>query len=482
MPYRSFIFSNRLHKRYLYIAITAIIIQFIVFKWLYPFGDYFTDSYSYISAAANHDKISFRPIGYSRFLHMVHTVSRSETALVYIQYLLLQLGALHLFFSLLYFYHPGKTAHILLFILLVCNPVLLYLSNYVSSDAVFTALSLFWLLQLLWAIHRPRLYQLPLLAGLLYLLFQIRLAALYYPVTGIFALLILRHQLWYRITGALLLVAVTAFCIVSARKATEAATGTRISSAFSGWQWANNALHICCHVQPDTAGLPPACAGLDSFVRRYFDTACPRRITASVSTEYMWDDDKPLKQYMEYYWQQKDLAGYFEAWHAVAPIYSSYAFYLIRKHPAAYAQYYLWPGTGTYLLPSLEVMHTYNQGIDTIDKVAKNWFGYPGTKVSCVSKSLQRVLLAPVPPFFLFINLLFITGMVWFGRVKGFRRAAPAFSRSLLLVAFFCLVNAAFSIVATPGSVRYEAFPMLLLACFSLLTFDWIARNRAIPY
>lgn len=482
MPYLTFILHSRLNRRYLFIGVAAIIAQFILFKWLYPFGDYFTDSYSYISAAANHAAISFRPIFYSRFLSAVHAVTASETALVCIQYLLLQIGVLHLFFSSLWFYRPGKTTRTLLFLALVFNPVLPYLSNYISSDALFAALSLFWWLQLLWILHRPRPYQLAMLALLLYLLLQTRFTALYYPLTGVGALLLLRQRLWYKITGMLLLAAVVVFCIVSVQRATQAATGTKVFSAFSGWQWANNALHIYCHVRPAAADLPPACAGVDSFARRYFDTACPRRINAAVSTDYMWEDDKPLKQYMSYYRQQKALPGYFEAWNAVAPIYSSYAAYLIKKYPFAYTRYYLLPNTKNYAWPSLEVMASYNGGLDTIDEAAKDWFGYAHTKVHCVSKKLQQVMLAPVSACFALLNLLLATGIWWFMRVKGARRAASFFSQSLLLAVFFVLVNAVFSIVATTAFMRYEVFPFVLMAWSSLLVFDWLGRNRSLPY
>ena len=71
MRYLHFILKDRLNQKYLFIAAAAIIIQFIVFKALYPFGDYFTDSYSYISAAANHHEVGYRPLGYSRFLSPV---------------------------------------------------------------------------------------------------------------------------------------------------------------------------------------------------------------------------------------------------------------------------------------------------------------------------------------------------------------------------------------------------------------------------
>jgi len=477
-PYLHFILKTPANKKWLFIAIAAIIVQFILFKWLYPFGDYFIDSYTYIAAAANHANVSYRPIGYTRFLYIVHAFTNSETALVGIQYLLLQLGALHLFFSALYLFRPGKNTRMLLFILLLLNPLTGYLANYVSSDALFTSLSLFWCIQLLWTLHRPRFYQLPVLAVLLYLLIQTRFTALYYPLPSIVALVLSRQKFWYWIGGAFLFVCVTLFCIVSVERTTLAATGTKVFSAFGGWQWANNALHIYCHVRPHTTALPPEYAGLDSFVRNYFDTACPRRLLAPASTDYMWDADKPLMKYMNYYRDRYRLPGYFEAWTAVGPVYSGYGRYLARKHPVAFAQYYLWPGTKAYLVPSLEAMNAYNQGVDTIDKVAQDWFRYPG-RVTCASQKLQKVLLSPFPVFFGLAHLLFAIGFLWFLLVKGFRRAGPGFSRSLLLAGFLLVANAVFSIVATPAAcMRYSVFPLLLLVCFSVLVFGWLYRNR----
>ncbi|HSC39974.1 MAG TPA: hypothetical protein VLD19_18955 [Chitinophagaceae bacterium] len=480
MRYLHFILRNRLNQKYLFIAVAAIITQFIVFKALYPFGDYFTDSYSYINAAANHHAVSYRPLGYSKFLSLVHAVTVSETALLLIQYLLLQLAALHFFFTLLYFYQPGRRTRMGLFAVLLFNPVTLYLCNFVSSDALFAALSLYWLLQLLWTLRRPRLYQLLLQAVLLYFLLEIRFAALYYPLVGIMALLLCRANWWYKLTGSALLVAVSVFCIVSVQRATQSVTGTRVFSAFSGWQWANNSLHMYCYVQHDTSGLPASCVVLDSFVKAWFDTACPRmrQQAYGISTDYMWNPGMPLKQYMEYHRQQKKLRDYFDAWNAVGPVYAEYGRFLVKKHPAAYARYYLWPGAKEYLLPGLELMQSYNQGIDTVDDVAKNWFRYRDNHVACISPGLQEKLLSPFPVIFMLCNTLFAAGLLGFLRAKGFHRAGPLFSRSLLLAAFFWLVNAGFSTAATPSSTRYEAFPMLVLACFCLLTFGWLWRER----
>src|ERR1044072_1373258 len=70
-----FLIKNTLNKKYLLIATAGIFIQFIVFKLCYPFADFFNDSYTYIDAAAHHYVISVRPLGFSRFLSLVHRLT-----------------------------------------------------------------------------------------------------------------------------------------------------------------------------------------------------------------------------------------------------------------------------------------------------------------------------------------------------------------------------------------------------------------------
>src|ERR1700743_968118 len=142
-------------KRYLSLIIPVLAIEWIIFKCFYPLADFFTDSYSYIEAAADKDSIGYRPIGYSLFLRLVHMLSVSDTFLVTVQYLLVQTSIIALF----YFLHRWcglslKVQRIIVgFILL--NPTIPYLCNYVSSDALFLALSLLWLIVLMEMILRP---------------------------------------------------------------------------------------------------------------------------------------------------------------------------------------------------------------------------------------------------------------------------------------------------------------------------------------
>src|SRR5258708_29795165 len=117
-------------RRNLLAAGSAMIGVWIIFKHFYPYADYFTDSYSYIQAAASKDSIDYRPIGYSIFLRLVHGVSASDTFLVTLQYVLVQSASLVLCIRLQRLCRPARWVQRLILIFLVLNPVIPYTCNY----------------------------------------------------------------------------------------------------------------------------------------------------------------------------------------------------------------------------------------------------------------------------------------------------------------------------------------------------------------
>src|SRR2546430_996910 len=103
-----FIFKNKTNKEYFLIALFGCIAEIILFKILYPFPDFISDSYSYIDTNLYHMDVNLWPIGYSQFLWLVHTITPSHTFLVVFQYFLLELSLMYFFFSILYLYSLNK--------------------------------------------------------------------------------------------------------------------------------------------------------------------------------------------------------------------------------------------------------------------------------------------------------------------------------------------------------------------------------------
>jgi len=463
-----FLTKNNLNKKYLLIATAGIFIQFIVFKLCYPFASYFTDSYTYIDAAAHNYVISIRPLGYSRFLSLVHRFTTSDTALVLIQYLAIQLGVLYFFFTLRFFFPLRNSISHVLFAFLIGNPVTLYLSNQVGSDALFASVSIVWFTLLIWLITRPSWTHLLIMAELLYLLFQFRYTALYLPAVAIPAILFSRRKWLFKVAGIILVVAPMYLGMQHIKRLTQQDTGTAVFSAFGSWMAANNALHVYPHITVQNKDLPTAdCIALNKIVKKYFDT-----LPASAKPgpdEFLWSDKSPLKTYMYQLQQQKKIDGYFRSWHAVAPVFTQYTNTLMRQHPFSYMRYYILPNTGTFFLPSLECFFSYNEQKNTVDSVAMKWFQYKSDRVTCVNKTVQAGILAPMPWLWLLSTIVFCSGLLLvLIRAKRYK-LSPVLLRTLLLAGIFWGVHFCFSIYASSIVFRYQYFPMIVCVTFSLI-------------
>lgn len=465
-----FLLKNTLNKKYLLIAMAGIFIQFTVFKLCYPFADFFTDSYTYIYDAARHHTIGIRPLGYARFLALIHSITTSDTALVLIQYLCMQAGLLLLFFTASYLF-PVRTAisHVL-FIMLIFDPVTLYFSNYVTSDAIFFGISLIWFTLLLWLINRPAWNQLIIMACLLYCLFNIRYAALYLPAVAILALLFSRSNWLFRSTGIVLVVAPMLLGIQHIKNLTQKETGTAIFSAFGSWTATNNVLHMYPYIDVQDKDLPSDCIAFNKIVKQYFDTLpVSARPYPHLRVDYIWQNNSPLKTYMYAVQQQKKTAGYFNAWHAVAPVFSRFSTSLVLKHPVAFMHYFMWPNTKEYCLPPLESFLAYNGQQDTVDATAVNWFRYKNSRVTCINKTIQGTLLQPMPWLFLLVNIIFCIAMILLIARANYYRLSGTLRATLLLAGGFWFINCCFSIYASPIVFRYQYFPMIIFITFSML-------------
>jgi hypothetical protein len=471
-----FILSTKKNRRFLGIGLLAILVQFIVFKILYPFPDFFSDSYSYIEAAANNMSVNIWPIGYSKFLATFHTVTHSDLALIAFQYFFLEFTAFCFFFTLEYFYKPAFNTSVILFLFLFFNPLFLYLSNYVSSDPLFTALSLLWLVQLLWIIKRPRMRQIYIQAILLFVLFTIRYNAMYYPLIAALAYLLSKHRPWAKLSGISLGVVMILLFVNHTMNKTEEITGTRQFSVFSGWQLANNALYVYPHIEKvENKDFPSVeSRQFDMRVKRFFDTADRRigEISPIDGAFYIRQPLAPLKVYYRDYARKNNLASELEIWGGVAPVFGEFGSTVIKGHLAEFGQYYLLPNIQNYLLPPLEKLEEYNLGMDNVYPDAKEWFHWESDQVSAVSKNLQSNVLFLFPALFMLLNITFLFSLVLFLYKKGWREIVPISWYGMLVISIFLLANFGFSILASPIVLRYQVFPMAVCLSSSLLIFE----------
>ncbi|HEY9257243.1 hypothetical protein [Chitinophaga sp.] len=466
----SFVLSKD-NRAYLLVAVIGAIIQLIIFKLCYPFADFFSDSYSYIYAAAARYDVNIWPIGYSKFLLLFRHITSSDTAVVAFQYLFGQLIALYFFFTLLYFYPPSRRVSIIIFVCLFFNPLLLYLSNYISSDALFLGLSLLWVVQLLWIIHRPRTYQIFVHALLIAALFTLRYNAMFYPLISAIALLLSKRAMLWKLSGIALPLVLILLFVRHTKNSAYALTGTRQFSIFGGWQLANNALYMYPFIT-ENGQAPVECREFDQTVKRFFGKYPEQAKTVSPrdGAFYIKFPQAPLKQYLaDHVNYDQDSTNGIASWGAVAPIYGSYGKFLTRRHPFAFARYFLLPNVLNYCLPPLEKLEVYNLGKEEVSPMAARWFHYRSTHVNVISLNIQGAILLLFPGIFLVVNLFFIWTLILWIKTRHTRIKDDAFQPALLIIGMLLLVNFGFSVLASPIVLRYQVLPMICCFSFSLL-------------
>ena len=469
-------FQKRLgvNRVLLLIAVIVIAVQFIVFKIYYPYANFINgDSYHYLLAAMWNPPVNKYPLGYSLFLRLFSVFTNSDTVLVAFQYLFVEFSALFYLFTLIRFYKPGKLVKGILCCFLLVNPIFLYISNYVSSDAVFLGLSFIWLSLLLWIIHRPSTKIIIIHAIVLLLAFMVRYNAMIYPLISALAFLLspdlsLRRKL-SGITAGFLVVGVF---VAHTAYEYKLYTGVWQFSPFSGWQMANNAMYAYRYV--DSANrqpVPEKFRKLDNMVRNYFDSTKDLRkypLEALVAnTAYMWSLNSPLALYRKEEFG-KDSKGEFRHWASMGPFYADYGQYIIRHYPHEYATYFLWPNFNKYFTPPVEFLGKYNNGEDTVADIAQVWFAYKTNKLKTAFNDSRVTTLDYYPILSGAMDFVFFAGLVLFYLLKGFRYS-PVFSKGVLLVGMLWVLNLVFSVFASPVALRFQSFPILVISCFVLL-------------
>ncbi|MCW3467254.1 hypothetical protein [Chitinophaga nivalis] len=469
------------HKRYVIIALAGATILFVLFKLFYPFADYSNDSYTYIGAAAMNDNVSIRPIGYSKFLRAFSAWSTSDIALTAFQYSLVTLAALYLFLTVIHFFRPGKVVSIVLFVLLLFNPVSLYIGNYIGSDALFAGLSLLWFTHLIWIINKPQPYDILIQALLLLLILTLRYNALYYPFITAVAFVLSRKKWWWRLSGAFTGILVIVLFISFVREQNYKTYGTRLFSAFGGWQLATNALYVYQDVKVDSKDFSQKDKAIDDAMKGFLKVNKMKEFPPLTSSFFLWDDKAPLKQYWfsymrKYHTSKEDSI---KVWNTMGPLFASYGKHIITDYPFSFAKNYLLPNAWAYCYPELEIFLQYNIGMDSVKMPAVDWFRYSTGKIHFFSRRGQTRLLHPFPVIFGVVNLGLIVLAIWIA-LKGRRYLRKRnYLLSFCLLYFFWIANIGFSVFAAPIVFRYQFFPMLIfIGLGGAITADLIRRKN----
>jgi hypothetical protein len=479
--FKEFLLKNKRNRISLILAAIAIVIQFSIFKYLYPFASYIHgDSFSYLEAADKNLSINTYLIGYSKFLRLFSVFSKSDFALTAFQYLLIQSSALLLLFTTFYFYKPTRLTQILLLTFFVFNPLLLHLANLVSSDCLFVALSLIWFSLLLWIIHQPTIRIIIWQVLILFIVFTIRYNALIYPLIGAIAFglskLSVRRKLAGIGTGLILC---SLFALITSYKYKQL-TGYWQYSPFSGWQFANNAMYAYRYVdKADRKPVPEKYKKLDNMIRDFFDTTRDTKKypteAIEASTFYMWSPGMPLMDYRNKVFQNDTTANELKKWASMGPLYKKYGGYIIKKYPLHFIKHFIWPNAKKYYAPPVEFMESYNSGKKSVTEQAKNWFEYKTKDIKTRMKDKEVWVLDFYPIFSGVINCVLLITFICFCLLKGWQ-INIVFTKGIAMGGIVWILNAAFTIAASSAALRFQSFPILINTIFMALLVDWMVQ------
>jgi len=458
--------QDHIARKYLRNGVVISILTFSVFKLLYPYPDFSLDSSFYIYGAQENLNINTVPIGYSKFIALLHVITHSSLVLVALQFSLLQISLLLLFFTIYRLLPNSEIGRTILFYFIVVNPFSLYISNTIDNIAILTALTIFWLIQLLQMSWQPKLFHVIINAVLLFLCFVFSTATFIFLLIASLAFIRSTQPNWRKGLGIILpLTLIVPFCEFTLTNA-EKTSGTRQLSFFTGWQLANNSLYIYDQVDADSEQLSSQnqrdiSRGAIQFIRTINPDKYRSFMSSYAGDYFTIDRNTPLKQYFYKRYQPKSQGEEIKKFGEVAPTFLRFGINTIKENPIQYILFYVRPNVKKYFFPPLGTLAAYNFNQNHISDQAKKWFSFPTVQVRSVSGSLQRRILflyvlcsLLFSGYYLFVLLINIRGTKYSG--------LPSDIRSIIwLLTSFLLLNLIFNSFYSGIELRHQFVPII---------------------
>ncbi|WPV67881.1 hypothetical protein [Chitinophaga sp. LS1] len=462
----------RMRYHYCFLAGVTMVLQFILIKYLYPYPNFMQDSYNYLRSAVTNIDANLWPVGYAKLIRFAGFFSHSDTLLVFIQFFIYHICGLYYFYTLLELRPCSKWLQWTMFAVIFLNPAILYLSNYVASDVYFIGISLVWMAQLFRLTYKPTFFLLCVHLVVLLLAFTVRYHALIYPVISMTVIVFCQYSKWVKVWAVGMAVFLVGAFILYTTRQTETHMGRRQFSVFSGWQMANNAVYAYVHMpvrSKDT--VPKQFTNIQARVDQWLDSVpMADRPNRPIMAYFIWDPGSPLQPEPGAL-HISDNAGHLRKMAEIAPLLNDYGKYLIARYPVPYIQYYICPNLLQYVFPPAENLSVYNDDVDTILPVAKEWFQYKDTHV--FKRAGEELRLFNFYPYLMVITMLvFLIGWIRYLYQEGRAIANEHFRYALTIVTYYWLVNVGFSVLASPVVLRYQLFNLIVGATFGGMLWD----------
>lgn len=487
--FSTFVFKIKINRWYLGFFLFASLGLWIIFKHFYPYPNIIFDSYYYISATVSNADVNAWPIGYSKILRLIGWFSHSANLVLTIQYFSLQLALLFIFFALRFFFQLNKVISNILLLWMILNPVFIYISNLLLSDAFFTAFSLVWFTNLLWILFRPRPYMIITQAVLLLVTFSLRYNALYYPLVATLAFILSQQKVYLKLAGIIFQCIIIGGFITYTTDKMEKDYKVKQFSPFGGWKLANNALYMYEHTYGERKNaVPERFQGLDQRIRSYFDHPHYRVSMwdpdVTWGSYYMYIHGSPLIQHMFsiYGPDAPNVNLNFDKFALMGPLYQEYGAYLIKKDPGAFVHYFVLPNTLRYFSPYAEVFvdseNSFDLRTDYLGQPAIKWFSLRTLATDKAYVSFRTSVFSFYPMLNTITHLFFVFSILMFFLFKTFSYTKISIKHSVLVMILLWLCDFLFSILAAVVVLRYQLFIISVELMFALSLIQLIFQKE----
>jgi hypothetical protein len=310
-------------------------------------------------------------------------------------------------------------------------------------------------------------------AVLLLLVMQVRYIALFYPAITLLAVFLTYFRVnKVRFLALSALQLAIFFGVISFTTwQTKRNIGVAVLSGFSGWQKANNAMHVLPYISLKPAEIKdPGLRRMHAFI---LSNNPPGLLPAkdSLVISYLWSPDSPLKKHLNQL-RRSGKRPYLYYWHLSSVDFGKWGDFIIKKYPGLYFRHYLVPNARSLLNMPNEALFYF----PPYSEQMKNWFRCGECDDTPKYTFFHRFLAATASKSF---NLLWVF-LVLSCVALCFRPKLSTTSRQydmILLVSFFCIMYTAMSLYASPVVLRY-----LLAIRHSLLLVPFLLASHFVHW
>ena len=433
------------------LSVFYLLLYFIV-HYCYPYPLSTSDTGNYIFCAQTGIYGGFRPIGYSWFLDLFHSISTSYSFISKAQFLMTAGATLFFLFTVKFFFPPKNKIFFYSFALaLILSPVTLYLTHWAMSDSVFASLTLLWLTSGIWLMQRKSWGIAVFHFLVMFLAIEVRFAGLFYPlITSIMLLYIHR-------TKSSLLAAIS--IIIPIVIYNDVKTTTRqlfkvdTFSGFSGWAQANNVVAILPYIELDPQSIRDAETRITHRIISQFPDSVFKK-ERIIATSFMWNKDFSGKEVLYFLMDQNPESDYVQAWIYTGTLLEKYSKFLIAEYPWQYFKHFILMNTWQTFHPETTLL---SYEARPVDDVTKAWYNdVEGVEKTEARFDLIGSYIAPLLGWACSTLWLVIVFSVVYGFIKRNEIPYNNMQKNILLYFFvFTILYLGFSIAAHPVHLRY---------------------------